>query len=749
MGCTSWLSSIARPTLKPSSPLRNVFHHRLHVEPLEERQLLTVMTPYEAEYLVITADSYADEIEPLADWKQLKGVPTYVATMSDVGTTDDDIYNYISNVYSSNSDLSYVLLVGDHEDVPGYEIDDGDIWYSDYPYTCVQGGDMLPEIAVGRLSGDMGSQITTQVNKIMDYERTPDMGDWYDDALVAGYFQDLEGDDEPMDGRAARMFMETTHRTADFLGGDYDFWGTAGSSYDRYDTGYTVHTALMAQDPFDTYYYQGWSYPGRDTPPSPVPEVWTDLWTSGSQATTNISAAINGGVSLVIHRDHGSPSGWGEPHFYTSNVNALSNGDKLPVVFSINCSSGSFDTTECFAEAFMRKYNGGAVGIMAAARVSYSGYNDALALAICDGFWDNADDSWTSSTYPTSWRPAEVINRAKVRVLTGYYYSSTAKRTARLFNWFGDPEMMLRTETPSALNVSYPYSTPTGVATDFTVTVTDGVSPVQGALVCISHPTADDYWVGTTNADGEVTFTGMTPTQNGTYNVVVTEHNSVPFEGTLESMVLGGIDLMGTGFDVVPDNLHLAFGTATVSFSVRNIGDTGTGEFDLKFYLSDDATIDPATDMLLELSPSDPHSDNTEPSAYHVSGGLASMSTISDTITLVVPGQDPFGTDNDYYLGMVVDADGDVNEVNETNNQDRGQGLDQDNAEYVVSTPVVNSFDDVVAAGDGKLTLREALEACNTNTVVGDAPAGSPSQVDIITFAEGLFDSGPQTIVLN
>jgi len=42
-----------------------------------------------------------------------------------------------------------------------------------------------------------------------------------------------------------------------------------------------------------------------------------------------------------------------------------------------------------------------------------------------------------------------------------------------------------------------------------------------------------------------------------------------------------------------------------------------------------------------------------------------------------VPTIDPFRTDNSYYVGMVVDADGNVAEANEGNNRNRGDGMDR------------------------------------------------------------------------
>ena len=59
-----------------------------------------------------------------------------------------------------------------------------------------------------------------------------------------------------------------------------------------------------------------------------------------------------------------------------------------------------------------------------------------------------------------------------------------------------------------------------------------------------------------------------------------------------------------------------------------------------------------------------------------------------------------------------------------------------------MATITVTSLADTIA-NDGVVTLREAIEAANTNAIAGDAPAGSGT--DTITFAAGL--SG-QTITL-
>ena len=73
-----------------------------------------------------------------------------------------------------------------------------------------------------------------------------------------------------------------------------------------------------------------------------------------------------------------------------------------------------------------------------------------------------------------------------------------------------------------------------------------------------------------------------------------------------------------------------------------------------------------------------------------------------------------------------------------------GTILDNDGRDYLV-----DSLDDTITE-DGVLTLREALEAANTNTAVGDAPAGyAGPQTDYIRFAPALFADGPATIYMN
>lgn len=492
-----------------------------------------------ADYLVIAADSLYEAILPLAEWKHRKGFRTRVVKMSEVGTSHVHIAACIQNAYDTWSPApTYVLLVGDQQDVPGFNIVGHPYhgtthnWPSDHPYACVDGSEYYtPDLVIGRLAVHTEAQATTVVNKILHYDRTPDMGAWYDDVLAAAYLQDYNDNNYVAD----RFFMETAITAYHYLVNTAGFQGHTALNTDYWP----LPTTTWQYNPGQSWYphreqlYQiRW---GAAPYPAPIPAWVVNLWTSSSQATSDVTAAVNGGVGLVLHRDHGAETGWGDPPYYVSHVNALSNGVRTPVVLSMNCLTGAFDySSDSFAEAWQKRANGGAVGLIAATRVSYSGDNDLLTHGIFDCLFPDYDTSYGNTTYPHSRRPAEAM-------LYGKYYmhswmGSGDELTFNLFHWFGDPEMMLRTNTPAAPTVSHPALVPSSVAADVTTMVTVGGLPVEGARVTLSLAGNEgQYWTGLTDASGALTFAGITLTEVADYDLVATGQDLVPYEGVITS----------------------------------------------------------------------------------------------------------------------------------------------------------------------------------------------------------------------
>ncbi len=201
--------------------------------------------------------------------------------------------------------LIFLLLVGDIAQMPSPSVSGSS---SDMSYGCISGNDFYAEVIVGRFSGSTPSQIATQVERSIEYEREPQSGfgaEWYDNALGIASNQ----------GPGFGGYTDDDFN--DFL------WETvlSGFTYDSYEG-----------------IYDG----------------------SGGTDSQGINA-INTGVSLINYTGHGSISSWGNgASLSTSQINSLENDNRLPFVITVGCNVGEFQSTnECFCEAWMRATNGG------------------------------------------------------------------------------------------------------------------------------------------------------------------------------------------------------------------------------------------------------------------------------------------------------------------------------------------------------------------------------------------------------
>jgi hypothetical protein len=57
--------------------------------------------PNGARYLVIAADPFVDPIQPLVDWKALKGMLAKLTPLSEIGSTPEEIRTYIETAYNT------------------------------------------------------------------------------------------------------------------------------------------------------------------------------------------------------------------------------------------------------------------------------------------------------------------------------------------------------------------------------------------------------------------------------------------------------------------------------------------------------------------------------------------------------------------------------------------------------------------------------------------------------------------------
>ena len=347
--------------------------------------------------LVITADNYFDAVLPLIDWKQTRGLPTELIRVSDVGNNAIAIFNAVQARYNSPDGLTFLLLVGDAGDVAPAIGSSGAASgaASDPSYALLDGGngDHYPDIFVGRLSANTVEQVATQVAKIIDYEAHPDPdGAWYGQAM--GIASD-QGAGQGDDGEADYVHMNNIR--TDLLGYGYD----------------------------------------------PVDQIY-DPTASAAQ----VSAGLNAGRGLVNYVGHGSTTSWGTTGFSNYNVNSLSNTGMLPVIFSVACVNGNFQSSTCFAEAWLRA--GSAETPTGAVAFYGSTINQSWAPPMCaeDEYIDllcaDADMTIGALMYSGS---AQMIDE----------YGTDGFDMYATWHIFGDPSMPIRTATPTNFtNVSAP-----------------------------------------------------------------------------------------------------------------------------------------------------------------------------------------------------------------------------------------------------------------------------------------------------
>ncbi len=251
--------------------------------------------------LIIAYDDFVDEMVPLAEWKNQKGIRTTLVSKSVAGSSASTIKNFISAFYDTTN-LAHVLLVGDGPQMPTFSSGGGG---ADPMYTQLEGSDYYPEITIGRFSAENAAQVVTQVQRTITYERDHPGSDWFHKGVG--------------------------------IGSDEGPGGHNGGEYDYVHLGY-IRDSLMQ---IGTY-----------------TEVDGIYEPSATQAM--ISNAVNNGRSIINYTGHGSTTSWSTTGFSNSNVNALVNDNMLPFIVSVACVNGNFISYTCFAEAWLRATNGGA-----------------------------------------------------------------------------------------------------------------------------------------------------------------------------------------------------------------------------------------------------------------------------------------------------------------------------------------------------------------------------------------------------
>ncbi len=397
------------------------------------------LTPLVSNYLIVTHPDFYEAAVKFSKWKKMLGYSVSIACQT--SWTPNSIKDSISYYYNSLGSLDYLLIIGDHEFVPAKHYNN---YYSDFWYGCMSNNENgIPEIKRGRLPASTLEEAYTMIDKIIGYEFNPPTDEsFYQTGMNCAYFQDeyVYGHNENggYDGIETRRFVKTSEEIRDYMIGQ-------GKNVLR------VYDANALSNPMR---YNNDIYSFGDSIPA---ELRRDVFQWNGNYL-NIMSNINTGTFYVLHRDHGGIDCWGDPRIYNSHVSSLSNGNKLPVVFSINCLTGKFDSSsDCFAEAFLKNPNGGCVAIFAATDETLSGYNDALTEGMFNSIWPspgliplfpNIQNNYTYQSTPI-YRLGYILDNGFVKMEETYISSSNTKRW---YHCFGDPSMQIYTYKPTVFS---------------------------------------------------------------------------------------------------------------------------------------------------------------------------------------------------------------------------------------------------------------------------------------------------------
>ncbi len=323
----------------------------------------------QADYIIITPEVFLEQAQRI---KTLRESQVAVEDQLNVEIVlIDDIYNefsagtqdpaaikhFLHYVYFSwqTPQLRYVLFLGDTDYdfrnitgqskmlIPTYQ-KDGTNDVSSYPtddrYTFIASGihDALPDLAIGRLPAQSSDQLEIMVDKIINYELTPEPGIWSNTVTLVA--------DDPL---RPTKFVEYYHI--------HDTEGLASILPN------TMHVNKVYLT----------EYPEVQDPNSP--------YIKKPKARDAFLQKLYDGTLLINYLGHGSPHVWAQEEVFTSSdLSQVKTGLRLPFWVAGTCDWAKYDdvNTVCVPEELMLMESNGAVGIFSTTRKTYGDSNEFL-----------------------------------------------------------------------------------------------------------------------------------------------------------------------------------------------------------------------------------------------------------------------------------------------------------------------------------------------------------------------------------
>jgi len=519
------------------------------------------------DYLIITTDLFREEVRPILIWKTQKGISTCLKTVQEIQyqysgkNLEEKIKNCITDYYENNN-TKWVLLAGDHPDVPSQYVEavedypwDGDLVNCDSYYSDLDNDwdlnndgvygseedeyDFVPEVYIGRIPANNEAEMKSLIAKVLNYEKKPVVGSWMKKALFAGaitYFNlDWNGDDivdfMELDGNHFNNFINFSH----FAGWNSTFLAqTEGvKTSDYYSDMQLSHINLKNQidEGICTCNVFAHGNPHRFGLHKWIEDEDEDLLFDYTACPFNESGSP---IDTQIFYD-----------LLTTESFDLSPKDgKLGFYYLGSCSTGTFDESEdCLAEVLLKE---AAIGVIASSYVTWGEDNwyerdhgGWFIEGLSFRFWEQ---------FMLSNRPGEAFALAKEDYIVDresslepVVYPDWEQKVLKQYNLFCDPEVPIWNHIPKQLNVSIILTN----ENNFTLLVSAEGEFIGNATVTFEKD-GKLLWMNQTDVNGEV-FIPISNNSLKGMTYTVSKDGYIPFQETYSDDLLPAIP----GYNIV------------------------------------------------------------------------------------------------------------------------------------------------------------------------------------------------------
>jgi hypothetical protein len=371
-------------------------------------------TSHAVDFVIICYDNFYDAALALKSLREnCDTLKTVVVKISDVydefswGLTDPSaIRDFIKYAYNNwQKSPEYVLLFGDGDYdyknivspydpdwIPAFETPDLNERLSltrDDWYVCIAGDDDLPDLAIGRLPVRTPDEAFAVVQKIIDYENSPEIGEWCNTITMVA-------DDEYGQG------------------GNYD-------AIDHIPDANEITENLIPQN-YNVRKIYLTEYP-----------VIHDASISGIRkpaAHEVLMKQIDRGSLIINFIGHGNEQVWTHEHILTlaEDLPQFNNGQKQAFWIAATCNFGRFDNPnfQSFAEQLVTMAKHGAIAVFSTCRLAEPLANVSL----------------NRSLYRFLFNPSNAIIRLGDAVMLAKNSTGNSKND-QLFHLLGDPTLRL------------------------------------------------------------------------------------------------------------------------------------------------------------------------------------------------------------------------------------------------------------------------------------------------------------------